>query len=74
MLKWYVGGELELSWSRKAAEEAEKVAANSCSGHGRSYLDGLVLHGKEPICECNTCYGGSDCSLFISDCAANADG
>ncbi|KAI5312523.1 hypothetical protein L3X38_041696 [Prunus dulcis] len=42
-------------------------------GHGRAYLDGLVLDGKEPVCECNSCYGGPDCSEFLTACAANAD-
>ncbi|KAB5557342.1 hypothetical protein DKX38_008251 [Salix brachista] len=69
------GGEWNLSWSRIAAIEAEAVAAISCSGHGRAYLDGLVLDGnKEPVCECNTCYGGPDCSQFLPDCAADANG
>lgn len=63
----------ELSWSRKAAAEAESVAAISCSGHGRAYLDGIILDGKEPICECNPCYGGPHCSQFYSACAADAD-
>lgn len=66
-------GSEELSWSRRAAEEAESVAAISCSGHGRAYLDGIVLDGKQPVCECNTCYRGHDCSEFIPDCAADAD-
>jgi hypothetical protein len=70
----YVGGDWKLSWSKKAASEAEAVAAISCSGHGRAYLDGLVLNGKEPICDCNSCYGGPDCSLFLPACPANADG
>ncbi|CAB4319820.1 unnamed protein product [Prunus armeniaca] len=73
VLKLYVGGEWELSWSRRAAEDAEHVAAISCSGHGRAYLDGLVLDGKEPVCECNSCYGGPDCSEFLTACAANVD-
>ncbi|PRQ24596.1 putative alliin lyase [Rosa chinensis] len=68
------GGQWELSWSRRAAEEAEYVAAVPCSGHGRTYLDGLVLDGKQPACECNSCYGGSDCSQFLTDCESNADG
>ncbi|KAB2621032.1 tryptophan aminotransferase-related protein 4-like [Pyrus ussuriensis x Pyrus communis] len=72
--KLYVEGEWKLSWSRRAAEEAEHVAAIPCSGHGRAYLDGLILDGKEPVCECNSCYGGPDCSLFVTGCAANADG
>ncbi|KAJ6735996.1 hypothetical protein OIU85_018223 [Salix viminalis] len=38
-------------------------------------LDGLVLdENKEPVCECNTCYGGPDCSQFLPDCAADANG
>ncbi|XP_059460442.1 tryptophan aminotransferase-related protein 3-like [Corylus avellana] len=74
MRNLYVGGDWNLSWSKKAAAEAEAVAAISCSGHGRAYLDGLVLHGKEPICDCNSCYGGPDCSLFLPACPANADG
>ncbi|XP_022767971.1 tryptophan aminotransferase-related protein 4-like isoform X2 [Durio zibethinus] len=70
----FVGGQWNLSWTSRAAAEAETVAAISCSGHGRAYLDGLVVDGNEPVCECNTCYAGSDCSQFIPDCAANADG
>ncbi|KAH7525073.1 hypothetical protein FEM48_Zijuj06G0186400 [Ziziphus jujuba var. spinosa] len=65
--------ELELSWSRKAAAEAESVAAISCSGHGRAYVDGIILDGKKPVCECNPCYGGHDCSHFLPDCPADAD-
>ncbi|KAG8377302.1 hypothetical protein BUALT_Bualt08G0015100 [Buddleja alternifolia] len=41
--------------------------------HGIAYLDGFVENGK-PICECNTCYAASDCSVFTPDCAADADG
>ncbi|XP_004233981.2 tryptophan aminotransferase-related protein 4-like [Solanum lycopersicum] len=63
-----------LSWTRKTATEAEKVASISCSGHGRAYLDGLVLRedGK-PICECNACFTGPDCSLFKPSCAVDVD-
>ncbi|KAK4428364.1 Tryptophan aminotransferase-related protein 4 [Sesamum alatum] len=63
---------LSSSWAEEAAAEAEAVALISCSGHGRAYLDGLTVDGK-PVCECNTCYGGPDCSLFSSDCAADAN-
>jgi hypothetical protein len=73
IINLYVGGDCKLSWSKKAAAEAEAVAAISCSGHGRAYMDGLVLNGKEPICDCNSCYGGPDCSLFLPACPANAD-
>ncbi|XVE55105.1 hypothetical protein DITRI_Ditri03aG0134100 [Diplodiscus trichospermus] len=70
----YAGGQWKnLSWSLKAAAEAEAVAAISCSGHGKAFLDGLVVDGNEPVCECNTCYTGPDCSQFIPDCSADAD-
>ncbi|KAK4765004.1 hypothetical protein SAY86_026094 [Trapa natans] len=59
-------------WTRRAAEEAEAVASTDCSGHGRAYLDGFLVHGKA-ACECNMCYGGHDCSEFSPDCPANAD-
>lgn len=62
-----------LSWSGRAAAEAESAAARECSGHGRAFLDGAVADGR-PACECNTCYGGPDCSLFLPSCSANADG
>ncbi|KAK6938234.1 Alliinase, EGF-like domain [Dillenia turbinata] len=65
-------GENELLWSRRAAEEAEAVAAISCSGHGRAYVDGVLENGK-PVCECNKCYKGPDCSQFRPDCVADAD-
>ncbi|OAY84878.1 Tryptophan aminotransferase-related protein 4 [Ananas comosus] len=61
-----------LTWTRRAAEEAEAVAAVSCSGHGRAYIDGVSARGH-PVCECNTCYAGADCSLLKSNCAADAD-
>ncbi|XP_076896836.1 tryptophan aminotransferase-related protein 3-like [Bidens hawaiensis] len=61
-----------LSWSQKAAVEAEAVAAISCSGHGRAYVDGLVSEGQH-VCECHRCYGGVDCSEFTQGCVANAD-
>jgi len=68
-------GEWEPTWSTRAAEETEAVAAIPCSGHGRAYLDGLILKDmNESLCECNSCYAGSDCSQFLSDCPANADG
>ncbi|KAK8649210.1 hypothetical protein V6N13_129944 [Hibiscus sabdariffa] len=71
-----VGGEWAslLSWSSRAAAEAEAVADIGCSGHGRAYLDGLLGDGNEPVCECNTCYRGPHCSHFIPNCTANADG
>ncbi|KAI5312546.1 hypothetical protein L3X38_041719 [Prunus dulcis] len=73
VFQFCVDGEWRLTWSKRAAEEAERVAAIPCSGHGTAYLDGLVLDGKEPVCECNSCYEGPDCSEFVTECAANAD-
>ncbi|KAK8662938.1 hypothetical protein V6N13_024824 [Hibiscus sabdariffa] len=72
----YVGAQWTLSrgWSSRAAAEAEAVAEISCSGHGIAYLDGLIGDGNEPVCECNTCYTGPDCSHFIPHCTVNADG
>ncbi|KAK8489862.1 hypothetical protein V6N13_141712 [Hibiscus sabdariffa] len=68
----YVGAQWTLSrvWSSKAAA----VAEISYSGHGMAYLDGLIGDGSEPVCECNTCYTGSDCSHFIPHYTVNADG
>ncbi|XAR62243.1 hypothetical protein NMG60_11016930 [Bertholletia excelsa] len=60
------------TWTRRAALEAEEVAAEECSGHGRAYLDGLVVDGK-PVCECNTCFSGPDCSHFSPNCDADGD-
>ncbi|CAN4078840.1 unnamed protein product [Withania somnifera] len=62
------------SWTREAAAAAENVASISCSGHGRAYLDGLVTENGRPICECNACFTGPDCSVFITNnCAVDAD-
>ncbi|KAL0352256.1 UNVERIFIED_CONTAM: Tryptophan aminotransferase-related protein 4 [Sesamum calycinum] len=61
-----------LSWSARAAAEAEAVASISCSGHGRAFLDGMIEYGK-PVCECNACYGGPDCSQLLPNCVADAD-
>lgn len=70
----YVGGGYvsSLTWSLKAAKEAEAVAAISCSGHGRAFLDGPVYDGQ-PVCECYGCYTGTDCSQLSIGCAADAD-
>ncbi|KAJ7969769.1 Tryptophan aminotransferase-related protein [Quillaja saponaria] len=65
-------GGWEKSWTRNAVEEAEAVASISCSGHGRAFLDGVILHGK-PVCECNQCYGGTDCSQLSPNCVVDAD-
>ncbi|XP_042483475.1 tryptophan aminotransferase-related protein 4-like [Macadamia integrifolia] len=62
------------SWSSKSAEEAEEVASIYCSGHGAAYLDGALSQGGKPVCECNLCYGGPDCSQILPSCPANADG
>ncbi|PIA41838.1 hypothetical protein AQUCO_02200339v1 [Aquilegia coerulea] len=62
----------ELSWSKEAALEAEAVASISCSGHGKAYIDGVPFEGV-PVCECNSCYGGKDCSQVLPDCPADAD-
>ena len=59
-------------WSKSAAKEAEAVAAVTCSGHGRAYSDGLVVDGS-PVCECNTCFEGPDCSQFSPHCAADVE-
>ncbi|KAK8623420.1 hypothetical protein V6N13_118305 [Hibiscus sabdariffa] len=73
----YVAAQWTLSlsrgWSSRAAAEAEAVAEISCSGHGIASLDGFFGDGNEPVCECNTCYKGPDCSNFIPHCTANAD-
>ncbi|KAK4775379.1 hypothetical protein SAY86_010314 [Trapa natans] len=58
-LRLYAGGcgneETGISWGQTAAEEAAHAAMVNCSGHGRAYLDGIVVDGKL-ICECNLCY------------------
>ncbi|XP_078152142.1 alliin lyase-like isoform X2 [Carex rostrata] len=61
-----------LRWTRRAAEEAEAVAAISCSGHGHAYVDGVLDNGW-PTCECNTCYAGADCSVLLSNCSADVE-
>ncbi|XP_047956048.1 tryptophan aminotransferase-related protein 3-like [Salvia hispanica] len=70
----YIDGKGKVSWSEEGAAKAEEVASIYCSNHGRAYLDGVVssFDGK-PVCECHTCYAGSDCSLLSPDCAADAD-
>ncbi|XP_076941154.1 tryptophan aminotransferase-related protein 4-like [Bidens hawaiensis] len=70
--RWAEISSRSLSWSERAAAEAEEVAAISCSGHGRAYVDGLIFEGQ-PVCECFQCYGGTDCSELSSECAADAN-
>ncbi|KAL9234149.1 hypothetical protein vseg_009050 [Gypsophila vaccaria] len=72
-LKWTnIGASSDLSWARKAAEEAEDVASVSCSGHGRAYLDGMAYDGH-PVCECYACFTGYHCSSVTYPCVANAN-
>ncbi|KAK3118934.1 hypothetical protein QOZ80_9BG0710900 [Eleusine coracana subsp. coracana] len=61
------------SWALQAAKEAEAVAAIACSGHGQVFQDGVAGEGGRPVCECNRCFGGPDCSLRIPNCTADAD-
>lgn len=61
-------------WSRKAAEEAEAAAQYSCSGHGYVFVDTFRRNQDgTPVCECNECYMGPDCSENDPDCVANVE-
>ncbi|XP_074369339.1 tryptophan aminotransferase-related protein 4-like [Apium graveolens] len=60
-------------WSKSAAGEAEAVAAVSCSGHGRAYLDGIIGGDGTPVCECNACFTGLDCFESVPECVLDAD-
>ncbi|GLJ26947.1 hypothetical protein SUGI_0527550 [Cryptomeria japonica] len=63
-----------LGWSRKAAAEAEAAAKYSCSGHGYVFVDTFQQNQDgTPVCECNECYMGPDCSQIDPDCVSNAD-
>ncbi|KAF3775582.1 hypothetical protein EJ110_NYTH41081 [Nymphaea thermarum] len=64
----------ELTWSREAAAEAEAAATVSCSGHGHAFLDSDLSEDGSPVCDCNSCFAGADCSEFLPDCPADADG
>ncbi|CAO2183063.1 unnamed protein product [Urochloa humidicola] len=68
------GSSCGLSWSLRAAREAEAVAAVDCSGHGHAFLDGVAAAGEggRPACECNACFTGPDCSLRAPNCISNA--
>ena len=68
----YLGSLKELSWTRRAAEEAEAVGAISCAGHGRAYVDGVLENGQ-PVCECNSCFTGPDCSQPVPGCVVGAN-
>lgn len=63
----------ELTWTYKASTAAEAVAAITCSGHGRAFMDGVLGNRSLPVCECNACYGGDDCSRLDMDCSADVD-
>lgn len=60
-------------WSKSAAAEAVAVAAVSCSGHGRAYLDGIIAGDGKHVCECNACFQGPECSESIPGCVLDAD-
>lgn len=63
----------ELTWTKEASTVAETVAAITCSGHGLAFVDGVPGTESLPVCECNTCYGGDDCSVFDLDCFADVE-
>ncbi|XP_047956595.1 tryptophan aminotransferase-related protein 3-like isoform X2 [Salvia hispanica] len=69
----YIDGKGKVSWSEEGAAKAEEVASIYCSNHGRAYLDGVIGEDGKPVCECHTCYAGSDCSLLLPHCAADVD-
>ncbi|KAH9624883.1 hypothetical protein KSS87_020283 [Heliosperma pusillum] len=71
-IKWTDYNANNQNWTKKAAKEAEEVASISCSGHGITYLDSSIVHGK-PVCECYACYTGFDCSSLLLPCRADAD-
>ncbi|KAL1825059.1 hypothetical protein ACET3Z_011837 [Daucus carota] len=64
---------VDQKWSKSAAGEAEAVAAVSCSGHGRAYVDGIISGDGKPVCECNACFTGLDCSQSVPGCILDAD-
>ncbi|KAH1260642.1 Tryptophan aminotransferase-related protein 4 [Glycine max] len=72
LVSMFIRNRCQQNWAQEAMAEAEAVSSISCSGHGKAFLDGLLLHGK-PVCECNMCYGGSDCSQLQPDCMVDAD-
>ncbi|CAL9074634.1 unnamed protein product [Musa acuminata var. zebrina] len=63
----------QLRWTSAVAAEAEAIAAIDCFGHGRTFLDAVTVGKGLPGCECNTCYGGNDCSLLMPECPADVD-
>ncbi|KAL5975119.1 hypothetical protein ACLOJK_031798 [Asimina triloba] len=65
--------EPQLTWSKRAAMEAEAVASISCSGHGRAFVDGPVGDDGKSVCMCNSCYRGPDCSQVLPDCPVDVD-
>lgn len=67
LVSMFIRNRCQQNWTQEAMAEAEAVSSISCSGHGKAFLDGLLLHGKH-VCECNMCYGGSDCSQLLPDC------
>ncbi|KAK9740804.1 hypothetical protein RND81_03G061500 [Saponaria officinalis] len=71
-LKWTNKSASDLSWAKKAAEEAEVVASIPCSGHGLAFLDGVSDDGN-PVCECYACFTGYSCSSVSLPCLADAD-
>ncbi|GKC50445.1 tryptophan aminotransferase-related protein 3-like protein, partial [Tanacetum coccineum] len=58
--------------STKAVAEAEMVAAMSCFGNGKAFLDDPVYEGG-PIYECYGYYGGLGCSELNPGCAVDAN-
>ncbi|KAK9740803.1 hypothetical protein RND81_03G061400 [Saponaria officinalis] len=70
--KWTNISASDLSWTKKAAEEAEVVASIPCSGHGLAFLDGESDEGN-PVCECYACFIGYRCSSISPQCPADAE-
>lgn len=59
-------------WSKQAALDTESAAAFQCAGHGAVFVDTLARDANGlPICECNQCFTGPDCSESVLNCYAD---
>lgn len=61
-------------WPAEAVQAARLAASHWCSGNGNVFADTLAVNTDgTPLCECDECFSGPDCSVAVPACIADAD-
>lgn len=61
-------------WPAEAVRAAQLAASQWCSGNGNVFADTMTVNKDgTPLCECDDCFSGPDCSVAMPACIADAD-